>query len=256
MLVLLSPAKIMDMESVSRLQIPAVSEPMFLKKTSAIVREMQRLSVDDWMQKLGVSRELAELNFMRYMQFDTDTNPVKPAVLAYDGAVYRKFDAATLSCDSFLYAQDRMLIVSPLYGLLRPLDVIKAYRLAFSFSLPALSAGTLYDYWRTLLTDALVEKAERQGDTIVDLTSVEISRSIDWKRIPAKIKIIRPVFKDRRANGRYQMVAIYSKQARGSMSRFIIDERISDPDDLLAFDADGYYYHPTESTAAAPVFTR
>lgn len=255
MIVFLSPAKLMNQSPVVDAALPAATPLLFPEKTAVVVAALLQLSVEELMQQLGINRELAGLNYMRYREFAAPDRQLKPAVLAYDGVVYRKLDASTLSASAFEYAQDHLLIGSPLYGLLRPLDGLMAYRAAFALSLPGLP-GTLYHYWRPVMTMALAERACKQGNVIVDLSSQEISRAIDWKKIGANIEVIRPVFMENRPNGRFQTLAIYAKQARGSMARFLVDERISDPDDLPAFAADGYYYNNALSTRREPVFTR
>lgn len=254
MLAVISPAKTLDFES----PLPAVpvTEPAFLDRSQALISVLRDKSVQEIASLMGLSDKLAALNVARYQDWQLPFSPdnARPAVLAFKGDVYQGLKADTLSAADHAWAQDHLRILSGLYGLLRPLDLIQPYRLEMGIGLSTPAGRNLYEFWGETLTAALNEALAAQGDRLlVNLASTEYFKAVKPKRLAGEI--VTPVFKDRK-NGQYKIISFFAKRARGLMAAHIIENRIASVDGLRAFDRSGYAFRPELSTANELLFTR
>ncbi len=242
MLVLLSPAKNMDF-SAAFAKVP-VTRPSFADSTEKLVNKARTLSRRKLRTLMGLSEKLAEVNYQRFQSIDTDIGAVgtKQAILAFKGDTYIGFDATSL-CDRDLgFAQDHVRILSGLYGLLKPFDGIQPYRLEMGTKLPVGKTKSLYDFWGMKLTDAVNELG---SNVIFNCASKEYFSAI--KADSLKGRLITPVFKDVK-NGEARQLFMFVKQARGMMARYMVANRIEDPEAMKEFDLGGYRYMPEHST--------
>jgi cytoplasmic iron level regulating protein YaaA (DUF328/UPF0246 family) len=239
----------MDMNPVTD---SSFSQPGFLDRSEQLVSKLRNFSPGELMDFMDISEKLAKLNHERFANWNQPFTPdnSKQAVLAFTGDVYDGLDAPSLKKAHLNFAQKHVRILSGLYGLLRPLDLIQPYRLEMGRPLKTDDAASLYEFWRAVITEEL---NRTPGDLLVNLASQEYFKAIDQKALTKQI--ISPVFKDKK-NGKLKIISFYAKKARGTMARFIIENRISKPEGLLEFNVDGYEYAPDLSTESAPVFTR
>lgn len=254
MLTVISPAKSLDFESQVKTEL--YSEASFTKDAEQLIKILRRLKVDEIGELMGISPKLAQLNFERFHQWNlpfTSEN-AKQALLAFKGDVYTGIDAESLTDKDFENAQSQLRILSGLYGVLKPMDLIQAYRLEMGKKLKNRRGKDLYEFWGDKITKSINKDIKEFGhDHLINLASNEYYKSIQSKKI--KAEIITPAFKDLK-NGEYKMISFFAKKARGLMTRFIIQNEITNPEDLKAFDLDGYIYNPNLSKENSPVFTR
>lgn len=253
MLAILSPAKNM---SPSKRVLTARTEPIFLHEANSLVTHLQKLSKKDIKELMHISDELSKLNYERYLNWKEKPSEAetKQALLFFQGMAYHGLDADTLSEKDIEQSQGRLRILSGLYGLLKPLDSIQAYRLEMGTAFGIKANKNLYEYWGNKIANALNEDMDEYGrKTLINLASNEYYKAVNQKKL--KGSIITPVFKDDRGKG-FKVMSIYAKKARGMMARFIIENQLSNVEDLQAFDNEGYYYNVKLSTKNKPVFTR
>lgn len=250
MLVLLSPAK--TMSGSTTITVPAVTQPLYLREAEHIAWEMAAYSVDELAGMLGTNRGLALQTKERYNHFHSPDNRGLPALLAYTGIVFRYMAPADFSKADFEYAQSHLRIASACYGMSRPLDLIKPYRMEYSVELPSMGIPVAA-YWKPLLTDRLIADIKEAGGVLVNLASKEIRLSLDWTRINRETRVITPEFKVT-SGGRLKTIVVYAKMMRGAMTRYILQNRITAPDDILSFSAEGFRYSPAHSSENNPVF--
>ncbi len=254
MLTLISPAKSLTLDRV--VPTPRATQPKFLDRAAPLVEILRGYSPNRLEKLLGISRELAELNAERYARWErpfTSRNSLK-AVLTFDGDVYRGLDAEHLEREDFAFAQDHLRILSGLYGLLRPLDLIQPYRLEMGTKLRVGRDPDLYRYWSKAVTGAIgKELAKHETPVLVNLASAEYFKVVDPPCL--EVPIVTPVFKEYR-NGRYTMLSFPAKRARGRMARFIIEKRIDEPELLKGFDVDHYRFVPSLSNEREWLFGR
>ncbi|NOU59793.1 peroxide stress protein YaaA [Marinifilum caeruleilacunae] len=254
MLIVISPAKSLDFES----SVPTKlhSDAGFTKDAEQLIKILRKLKVDEIQELMSVSPKLAQLNFERFHQWSlpfTSEN-AKQALLAFKGDVYTGIDADSLTDKDFEYAQSKLRILSGLYGVLKPMDLIQAYRLEMGKKLGNRRGKDLYEFWGDRITKSINQDLKEYGHkNLINLASNEYFKSINSKKINADI--VTPAFKDLK-NGQYKMISFFAKKARGLMTRFIIQNEITNPEDLKAFDLDGYIFNPNLSKENAPVFTR
>lgn len=254
MLIVISPAKTLDFKSPVTSDI--YSEASFLKDSKQLIRELRKLKVDEISNLMGISSKLAQLNFERFHEWNVPftIENSKQALLAFKGDVYTGIDAETFSKDDFERSQSDLRILSGLYGVLSPMDLIQAYRLEMGKKIKTKKGENLYQFWGEKITKSINKSLkDNQHDHLINLASNEYFKSINKKKI--KAKIITPAFKDLK-NGEYKMISFFAKKARGLMTRFIIQNKITDPEELKAFDFEGYMYNPALSKDDSPVFTR
>jgi cytoplasmic iron level regulating protein YaaA (DUF328/UPF0246 family) len=250
MLTVISPAKRLDWSP----RDVAMTEPAFQDDADALAKVARRLSVAKLMKLMGISRDRAALNADRFARFGEDRTDRRPAALAFAGDTYAGLEAATLSDDALRYGQDHLRILSGLYGLLRPLDAIEAYRLEMGSRLKTAKGASLYDWWGARLAETLNEEAKALGtDTLVNCASIEYFSAVDANAL--EMQIITPVFLEDKAGGP-KIVSFFAKKARGAMARYIVENRLTDPDQLQAFDTGGYAFEPSLSEPDKPAFLR
>lgn len=250
MQILLACAK--DMTPVSNDGIQGTTTPGFEKEARDIALQMMRYSVDELQEMLKINRQLALLNFKRYNAF-MEPSPQGPAVLSYTGIAYRHLDAPTLNRRQLDFAQQHLWITSFLYGLLRPLDRIKNYRLEGYVRLPGHDHLRMFDYWQPLLTDTLIDSVKADDGILLNVASEEMKSLFDRKRVRKEIRSIEPEFMVRKG-GRLKTVVVYTKMCRGAMTRFVVENGITNPADLRSFEYEGFRYSAIDSTDDKPVF--
>lgn len=253
MLTLVSPAKTLDYES--PLATDTYTQPRFTEQSQQLIETLRQLSVQDVAELMKLSDKLASLNVARYQSWEPKHTPdnARPAVLAFKGDVYTGLDAESFSEADFSFAQQHLRILSGLYGVLRPLDLLEPYRLEMGTRLKTTSGDNLYQFWGERITAALNEELKASDDVVVNLASNEYFKSVQPKALNARL--ITPVFKDFK-NGQYKIISFYAKKARGLMSRYIIQSRIDAPEAIKAFDLEGYYFSPEQSKGDTWVFLR
>lgn len=254
MLVVLSPAKTLDVETPA--PVSTFSQPDLLEESQLLINRCQQLSMQDIASLMKVSDKIAGLNVARFSQWQRpfSLDNAKQALFAFQGDVYTGLQAESLTAESVEYAQRHLRILSGLYGLLRPLDLMQAYRLEMGTKLDNQRGTNLYQFWGALITQALNKALQAQGDNLlINLASNEYFKSVQKKGLNGQI--ITPVFKDQK-NGKYKVVSFYAKKARGLMARYIIEQQIRSLDKLKAFDSAGYYFVASESCATELVFYR
>ena len=249
MISLLSPSKSMTTAPSSDAKF---TEPAFLDRSEKLIDQLRTFSTADLMEFMDVSEKIATLNQQRFQNWHRPFTPEnsRQALLTFTGDVYDGLDAPSLSNPDLSFAQKHLRILSGLYGLLRPLDLIQPYRLEMGRPLKIDDTKNLYVFWKSTIT---TELNNLSGNVIINLASQEYFKAVDKKQINKQI--ISPVFKDEK-NGKLKIISFYAKKARGSMARFIIENRISKADDLRGFNANGYRFAPELSSESEPVYTR
>jgi len=256
-LIVVSPAKSLDYES--ELATDRHTEPRLLDRSRELVDVMAAKSPDDIADLMGVSPSLAELNYQRYQDFTVPFTPAnaRPAVLAFNGDVYQGLDAAgSFTTRDFTHAQKVLRILSGLYGVLRPLDLMQPYRLEMGTRLPTSAGNDLYDFWAPQLTDQLNDDlATSPGSpALINLASQEYFGAVEPDRLDARI--VSPTFLDAKNGAEPKIIAFFAKRARGAMAGWIIRNRVATVKALRDFDVDGYRHDAERSTPDAPVFVR
>jgi len=254
MMIVLSPAKTLDYQTP-----PTISEytqPLFLDHSQLLIERLRELSPLEVGQLMSISDPLAVLNTTRYAEWSRPFSPMdaKQAVLAFNGDVYEGLDARTLSAADLRFAQEHLRILSGLYGLLRPLDLMQPYRLEMGTRLLNPRGKDLYAFWGERLVDALNESLlASKAKALINLASEEYFKSIKGQKLA--VPIIQPVFEDW-SHGKFKVVSFHAKRARGLMTRFALCQRLSDPTDLQAFSSAGYAYIADASNPTRWVFRR
>ena len=255
MLILVSPAKTLDYES--ELDVKDFSVAPLLSDSELLIKELQQKNPDDLSSLMGLSEKLSLLNFDRNMNWTRPTKPsdsARQAIFAFKGDVYQGLDASSLSKAEIKYANKNLCILSGLYGLLKPLDLMYPYRLEMGTKMKNKRGNNLYEFWGSKVTELVNDLAmDNRSKAIVNLASVEYFSVLKTDQI--NLPIINPVFKDYK-NGQYKIVSFFAKKARGLMSRFIIQNKIKKSEDLMDFNLDGYRYSKKESKENSPVFLR
>jgi cytoplasmic iron level regulating protein YaaA (DUF328/UPF0246 family) len=253
MLVCISPAKKLDWSVAQRSD---VTTPDFSADALKLAKTARDLSVPQLQKLMSISENLARLNYERFVAFSDKPadEALRPAALAFAGDTYQGLEAASFSEDDMRWAQDHLRILSGLYGVLRPLDQIQAYRLEMGSRLKTDRGGSLYAYWGQELSKALNSQAEATGaQALVNCASQEYFGAVDASA--SHLPIITPQFLELK-DGQAKIISFYAKKARGAMARFIVQNRLSDPAQIVDFDLGGYIYQPEQSTAGKPVFLR
>jgi cytoplasmic iron level regulating protein YaaA (DUF328/UPF0246 family) len=254
MLIVISPAK--TLYEKSPVQVEKFSMADFLPEAEKIVSVMKKKKSAQLSKLMDISPKLAELNYQRFQVWSLPFTPENSwqAVLMFNGDVYQGLKAESFTPDEFETAQQKLRILSGVYGLLKPLDLIQPYRLEMGTDISIARKKNLHEFWKVKITAKLnQELAEAEQKVLVNLASNEYFSAIDTKKL--KARIITPAFKEYK-DGQYQMISFFAKKARGLMSRFIIQNQITDPEEMKAFDLDGYYYNNQISKGDQWVFTR
>lgn len=254
MLVVISPAKRLDW---TERDVEATA-PAFQEDAVRLARTARNLTLGKLKDLMSLSDDLARLNRDRFVAFQDNPGPdvTRPAALAFAGDTYMGLEAASLDPDEMAWAQDHLRILSGLYGVLRPLDAIQAYRLEMGSKLATRRGKTLYDYWRTAPAEALNAQGTAVGsDVLVNCASQEYFGAVDLDALD--LRVITPQFMEDKGDGKGpKIVSFFAKKARGAMARYIVQHRLTDPEALTEFDSGGYAYQPDRSTDDRPVFIR
>jgi len=254
MLILISPAKTLDYQS--PLATERYTQPELLDHSQQLISEVRKLSAPQIATLMGISDKLADLNATRFHDWQPDFTPAnaRQAILAFKGDVYTGLQAETFSEADFDFAQKHLRMLSGLYGVLRPLDLMQPYRLEMGIRLENARGKDLYQFWGEIVTDKLNEALQVQGDNVViNLASDEYYKSVKPKKLNAEI--VKPVFLDEK-NGKFKVISFYAKKARGLMSRYIIENRLTTPEQLKAFNSEGYFFDEEASEKGDLVFKR
>lgn len=253
MKILLSPAKSLNLTS--ELPTNHVTQTRFLETTYKIHHKLVRLSPKKLSELMGISDKLAQLNYERNQEFEEihSKENSRPAMYLFAGDVYIGLDAYHFPTEKLDLAQKSLRILSGLYGILRPLDLIQPYRLEMGTKLSVQRKKNLYEIWCKTITNSLNEEQE-QGELLLNLASQEYSKAVDFKKI--KYPVVSPVFKDFK-NGKLKIISFFAKKARGSMARYVLDKNIENLEGLRNFDYDGYAFSEKETQKEnEPVFIR
>ena len=256
MLTIISPAKSLDFDS--KVATKKHSNPQFLKEASELVDGLRKLSPASISSLMSISEKLANENFNRFNEWKTPfkLDNSRQAIFAFKGDVYLGLKAEELNTYDLNYAQKHLRILSGLYGILRPLDLMQAYRLEMGSKFGAKNKSNLYEFWGTKITDTVNTELNAQPKStrfLVNLASNEYFSSIKAKEVNAEI--VTPEFKDW-SKDRYRIISFFAKRARGLMAAYIVKNRIKSPEKLMEFDVDGYSYCSGESTESKLVFKR
>ena len=254
MLIVISPAKTLNFDK--QKLVGTFSQPDFIIESKKLIKELRLLMPNDISNLMNISPKLAYLNFERFQQWATPLNidNAKQALLAFRGEVFTGINADSFTKSDFEYSQSHLRILSGLYGVLKPLDLISAYRLEMGTKLPIGKNRNLYEFWNDKITKSInTAVAEQNDDVLINLASNEYFKSLKQKNL--KAKVITPIFKDAK-NDEYKVISFYAKKARGLMTAFIIKNRINNPNEIKLFDAEGYFYNDELSKEDMPVFTR
>jgi cytoplasmic iron level regulating protein YaaA (DUF328/UPF0246 family) len=254
MLTVISPAKSLNFES----PIPSTktTKPRFLQQSQQIIDQIKSLAPQDIASLMNLSDKLAVLNYDRFQAFKTPFTKknARASVFAFRGDVYLGLDADSLSEDDLEFSQGHLRILSGLYGVLRPLDIMQAYRLEMGTKFENAAGKNLYDFWGESLNQSIQKELDKSdSQVLVNLASNEYFKAVKAKSLSHKI--ITPVFKDFK-NGQYKVISFFAKRARGMMSRYIIQNRIDQPEDLKGFNLDGYKISKKLSSDKEFIFTR
>lgn len=254
MLIVISSSKILDFKPQAVLQCH--TQPEFIERSALLMEALRRLRKKDIAELLKINPSIAALNFDRYVNWQTPFTPenAKQAILAFKGEVYRGLKAWTMPPVELEHAQDHLRIISGLYGLLRPFDLVQPYRLEMGIKLKTNEAPDLYKFWGDSITEKLNEALKpMKQPALINLASAEYFKVINKKKLVAPI--ITPEFLEGR-HGEYKAIVVYLKKARGMLSRFIIRNQITDTEDIKGFDEEGYLYNPRLSKGNNLIFTR
>ena len=254
MLIVLSPAKTLDYSVDPKSNHTA---PQFLSQSSKLIKTLKDKEPKDIASLMGLSDKLATLNFDRYQSWKAAksvSSDAKPSMLVFKGDVYQGLSAEDFNAKQIKFAQKHLRILSGLYGILRPMDVIKPYRLEMGTKLQTSKGKNLYEFWGNSVQENVIsDLASQKSDLLINLASKEYFSVLG--KMPEYINVVSPVFKDFK-NGKHKIISFYAKRARGLMAKWIIENNIRDFEKLSKFNLDGYYYTKKDSSATEPVFLR
>lgn len=254
MLIVISPAKTLDFETAPITKV--YTQPEFLKESRQLVSQLKELTPAEVSSLMKISDKLGVLNFLRFNEWKTPftLNNAKQALLAFKGDVYTGINADSFNSRDLKFAQKHLRILSGLYGVLKPLDLIQAYRLEMGSKFKNRKGKDLYEFWKSKLTDQINQDLKAsKSKYLINLASNEYFKSLQADAINAEIIV--PVFKDYK-NGKYKIISFYAKKSRGLMSAYIIKNRLKNPEDIKAFDVDGYKFCKSASNSTNWVFQR
>ncbi|QDX28871.1 peroxide stress protein YaaA [Dickeya poaceiphila] len=254
MLITLSPAKTLDYTS--PLPTQRYTQPDLLAHSLQLIRHCKQLTPANIASLMSISDKLADLNAARFQEWQPEFSPdnARQALLAFKGDVYTGLAAQDFSEADFDFAQQHLRILSGLYGVLKPLDLMQPYRLEMGIRLKNDVGNNLYQFWGDTITETLnLALAAQHDDILINLASDEYFKSVKPARL--KARLIKPVFLDEK-NGKFKVISFYAKKARGLMSRFIIQNRLTQPEQLKNFDSEGYYFDAADSSADELIFKR
>ena len=253
MQIILASAKIMH-DKLKSIPDISLSTPRFRNEADAFVRDMAQYSAETVAEILGCSQQIAVQNRLRFMQF-FEEKPKLPAILAYHGQAYKHLKAETLNVDDLNYSQEKLWITSFLYGLLRPLDGILPYRMEGHVELPSGAGQNMFGFWKSHLTDVLIDAVKADDGILLHLATEEYQHLFDWQCVRREVRIIQPLFYIRKGS-ELKIQAVWAKTCRGAMTRFIIENRITNPEKLNAFSYEGFAYDPRLGAPDYPHFIK
>lgn len=254
MFFVLSPAK--NLNEKDPAPVSEFTQPDLLAESDILMQQLRELAPQQIAELMHVSDKIALLNAQRNAEWNTPFTPenAKQAVFMFNGDVYEGMDANTLNTDQIQYLQGRVRLLSGLYGLLRPLDLIQPYRLEMGTAFVNLRGKNLYEFWGDIITNLLNDTLAQAGsNTLVNLASQEYFKSVNTKTLRARL--ITPIFKDEK-NGKYKIISFYAKRARGLMVRYAAEHNITDPEMLKNFNYEGYAFNDAASNESEWVFMR
>lgn len=253
MLMIISPAKTLDYDS--PLATETYTQPDFLDDACELIDQLKELEPHQVSNLMSISDKLGQLNAERFRTWHTPFTPdnARQAILAFKGDVYTGLDAESFSEQDFAFAQKHLRMLSGLYGLLKPLDLMQPYRLEMGTRFENQRGKDLYAFWGSKITEALNELLAQDDQVLVNLASNEYFKSVQAKQLNSRL--ITPQFKDWK-NGQYKMISFYAKKARGLMCRYAIQNQITQADDLKGFNLEGYYFSEDQSDKNNWVFLR
>lgn len=252
MQILISCAK--TMADSCTLHTPITTHPLFEEEANRLALQMADLTLEELEKGLKVNRQIAVENQVRYRHFHNEDTPSIPALLTYTGIVFKRIHPEDFTEADFLFAQEHLNITSFLYGLLRPLDTIRNYRLEGDVVLPDNNGLTMFGYWQSRLTDGFIEKIKADDGILVNLASDEMKRLFDWKRLCKEVRVITPEFKVYKGD-KLRTIVIYTKMCRGEMTRHLLKQHLSHPDDIKHFQWEGFQWNESESKGDKWMFT-
>lgn len=253
MQIILSPAKLLDF-SKKNVEIKP-SAPLFPKMTDELVDVCRNLSESEIAAAMEVNAKIAHEVYAYFQTFDFKNTPSQSAAFAYNGIAYKGLNAGDFSKDDFAFAQDHLNILSAFYGVVRPLDAIKPYRLEMKRKIVPQGYKSLYDFWGESINDYLSKKLQHGNKCIINVTSKEYGKVVRKNKLPQGTRIIDINFLQQE-NGALKQIVVHTKKARGLMARFIIKHRLNDPEEVKAFDYEDYFFYPSLSTDDSWVFVR
>lgn len=254
MLIVISPAKTLDYETPPTTR--RTTQPEFVERSAQLVADARALSPSAIRSLMGVSEQIARLNHQRFMDWELpfSLDNAKQAIFAFKGDVYSGLEADTMGREQLAFAQKHLRILSGLYGVLRPLDLMQPYRLEMGLKLANSGGNNLYEFWGDSIARSLNTQLGKSGSRVlVNLASNEYFKAVRQGELEADV--VTPVFKDLKGD-KYRVISFFAKKARGQMARFIIDNALDEPAGLKKFRADGYRYNKAQSNARELVFTR
>ncbi|MBU5590399.1 peroxide stress protein YaaA [Clostridium sp. MSJ-4] len=255
MKIIISPAKSLDFQRETPHK--ESSNPIFLNDAEDLIKELKKLSPEEIGTLMGISHKLSEMNFYRYQSWNKDLEEnTRQAIFAFDGDVYKGLNAYSFNKDDIGFAQNHLRILSGLYGVLKPLDRIKPYRLEMGIKLKNKEGNNLYDYWKDIITNYMNKEFEHEQEKVlINLASEEYSKVLNGNCLNKDIKVVSPIFKEYK-NKSYKIIAVYAKKARGLMSSYIIKNKIDNLNGIKRFDLDGYVFREDLSLGNQIIFTR
>ena len=250
---IISPAKKLDYSPVEKNLDSTI--PSLLKHSNELIKDLKSLNPQEVSSLMGLSDKLGALNYERFQEWETPftKSNSKQAILAFKGDVYQGLDAESLSETELIWAQKHVRILSGLYGVLKPLDLMQAYRLEMGTKFPTNRGKNLYEFWNSIITDELNRTFSSKKATLLNLASNEYFKSINSSEL--KANVITPIFMDRK-NGKYKIISFFAKKARGLMTRYVIKNQTEDIADIQNFEEGGYFFNEEMSEDNKPVFCR
>lgn len=253
MIITMSPAKLQDFES--PVPVREATIPLYAKEAKELYKSMEGISAQEIASLMSINPQLAHNVYQYIHAFPLAKTPQRQAAFAYNGIAYQGLDAETFSDKDFYFAQKHLIHISGLYGVLRPLDLIKPYRLEMQIPLANNRGKDLYAFWSETISKYLAKQMKADDNVWINLASKEYAKAVNRKLLPKGHKVITPIFKQQTDKG-YKQIVVYAKKARGMMTRFIIQHQIKDVEYLKGFDTEGYVFAPQLSDDNEWVFVR
>ncbi|NDV93865.1 peroxide stress protein YaaA [Dysgonomonas sp. 521] len=253
MIIIMSPAKLQDFETPA--PVKDATNPLYGKEAKELYKSMEGITAGEIASLMSINPQLAHDVYQYIHAFPLSKTPKKQAAFAYNGIAYKGLDAETFSKKDMDFAQKHLVHISGLYGVLRPLDLIKPYRLEMQIPVVNNKGKDLYAFWSNTISNYLAKQMKGDDNILVNLASKEYAKAVNKKLLPKGHRIITPIFKQQTDKG-YKQIVVYAKKARGMMSRFIIQNQLTDIEHLKAFDTEGYCFAPQLSDDKEWVFIR